>query len=108
MRNLKLTIRYDGTDFSGWQTQPGKRTVQEVIENAIREITLEGPGAGGIETASAVVADLVSIVGTTGTGFLQGDPVWRQVERMPSGEPSGSASAKTRRLASLAPSPTTS
>src|SRR5215218_4050157 len=24
MRNLKLTIRYDGTDFSGWQTQPGK------------------------------------------------------------------------------------
>jgi homoserine dehydrogenase len=54
--------------------------------DAIREITLEGPGAGGIETASAVVADLVSIVGTTGTGFLQGDPVWRQVERMPPGE----------------------
>ena len=23
MRNLKLTIRYDGTDFNGWQTQPG-------------------------------------------------------------------------------------
>ena len=41
MRNLKLTIRYDGTDFSGWQTQPGKRTVQETIENAIREITRE-------------------------------------------------------------------
>ncbi len=54
--------------------------------DAIREITLEGPGAGGIETASAVVADLVSIVGTTGTGFLQGDPVWRQVERMAPGE----------------------
>jgi homoserine dehydrogenase len=54
--------------------------------DAIREITLEGPGAGGIETASAVVADLVSIVGTTGTGFLQGDPVWRQVERMPPGD----------------------
>ena len=45
--------------------------------DAIREITLEGPGAGGIETASAVVADMVSIVGTTGTGFLQNDPVWR-------------------------------
>ena len=27
--------------------------------DAIREITLEGPGAGGIETASAVVADMV-------------------------------------------------
>ena len=54
--------------------------------DAIREITLEGPGAGGVETASAVVADLVSIVGTTGTGFLQGDPVWHEIERMPAGE----------------------
>jgi homoserine dehydrogenase len=54
--------------------------------DAIREITLEGPGAGGIETASAVVADLVSIVGTSGTGFLQDDPVWRELERLPSGD----------------------
>jgi homoserine dehydrogenase len=45
--------------------------------DAIREITLEGPGAGGIETASAVVADLVSVVGTAGTGFLQNDACWR-------------------------------
>jgi homoserine dehydrogenase len=54
--------------------------------DAIREITLEGPGAGGIETASAVVADLVSIVGTTGTGFLQDDPVWHELERLPPGD----------------------
>ena len=54
--------------------------------DAIREITLEGPGAGGIETASAVVADMVSIVGTTGTGFLQNDPVWRSLERLPPGD----------------------
>jgi tRNA pseudouridine38-40 synthase len=39
VRNLKLTIRYDGTDFFGWQSQPGKRTVQETIEKAIAEIT---------------------------------------------------------------------
>jgi homoserine dehydrogenase len=54
--------------------------------DAIREITLEGPGAGGHETASAVVADLVAIVGTTGTGFLQNDPVWRSLDRLPPGE----------------------
>jgi homoserine dehydrogenase len=54
--------------------------------DAIREITLEGPGAGGLETASAVVADMVSIVGTTGTGFLQNDPVWRTLDRLPPGE----------------------
>ena len=54
--------------------------------DAIREITLEGPGAGGIETASAVVADLVSIIGTSGTGFLHDDPCWRTLERMPPGD----------------------
>jgi homoserine dehydrogenase len=54
--------------------------------DAIREITLEGPGAGGLETASAVVADMISIVGTTGTGFLQNDACWRELERLPRGE----------------------
>jgi len=49
----------------------------------IREITLEGPGAGGVETASAVVADLVSVVGTSGTGFLQNDACWRELDRLP-------------------------
>jgi homoserine dehydrogenase len=51
--------------------------------DAIREITLEGPGAGGVETASAVVADLVSVVGTAGTGFLQNDACWRELPRLP-------------------------
>lgn len=39
MRNLKITLSYDGTDFSGWQTQPGKRTVQETLEGAIAALT---------------------------------------------------------------------
>jgi homoserine dehydrogenase len=54
--------------------------------DAIREITLEGPGAGGPETASAVVADLVTVVGTSGTGFLQNDACWRELPRLPAGE----------------------
>ena len=54
--------------------------------DAIREITLEGPGAGGIETASAVVADMVSVIGTTGTGFLQNDACWRSLPPLPPGE----------------------
>jgi homoserine dehydrogenase len=54
--------------------------------DAIREITIEGPGAGGTETASAVVADMVSVIGTTGTGFLQNDACWRTLERLPTGD----------------------
>src|SRR5215831_826791 len=41
MRNLKLIISYDGTDFNGWQTQPGYRTVQETLEKAIAVLTGE-------------------------------------------------------------------
>jgi homoserine dehydrogenase len=54
--------------------------------DAIREITMEGPGAGGIETASAVVSDMVSVIGTTGTGFLQNDACWRELAKLPPGE----------------------
>jgi len=53
--------------------------------DAIREITLEGPGAGGIETASAVVADTVSVLGTAANGFLQNDACWRELETLPPG-----------------------
>jgi homoserine dehydrogenase len=53
--------------------------------DAIREITLEGPGAGGVETASAVIADMVSVIGTMGTGFLQNDAAWRELPRLEPG-----------------------
>jgi tRNA pseudouridine38-40 synthase len=41
MRYLKLTLAYDGTNFSGWQWQPTQRTVQGELEAAMREITGE-------------------------------------------------------------------
>ena len=39
MRNIKLTIEYDGRDFNGWQKQPNKLNIQGTIENAIKAIT---------------------------------------------------------------------
>ena len=41
MRNIKLTIEYDGKDFNGWQKQPGKPNIQGSIEYAIEQITGE-------------------------------------------------------------------
>ena len=41
MRNIKLTIEYDGKDFNGWQKQPNKLNIQGTIERAIEEITGE-------------------------------------------------------------------
>jgi len=41
LRTLKLTLAYDGTDFAGWQVQPGCRTVQETLEAAVEQVTGE-------------------------------------------------------------------
>ena len=49
MRNVKLTLEYDGSDFAGWQTQASGRTVQEEVTKVLREVlqedvTIEGAG----------------------------------------------------------------
>lgn len=41
MRNIKLTIEYDGTGYHGWQIQPNARTVQGTLEEKISTITGE-------------------------------------------------------------------
>ena len=41
MRNVRLTIEYDGSGFNGWQKQPNKLNIQGTIEKAIGRITGE-------------------------------------------------------------------
>ena len=41
MTRIKLIIQYDGTNFSGWQLQPGKRTVQGELEKALEFLLKE-------------------------------------------------------------------
>lgn len=38
MRNIKLTIEYDGKGFGGWQKQPNKLNIQGEIERAINQV----------------------------------------------------------------------
>jgi len=42
-KTWKLTLAYDGTDFSGWQIQPGERTVQGELQSALSRVTGESP-----------------------------------------------------------------
>ncbi|MBA4549411.1 tRNA pseudouridine(38-40) synthase TruA [Thermoactinomyces intermedius] len=47
MKKIKLVIAYDGTDFSGFQSQPGQRTIQGTLEEALRKITGEAVSVHG-------------------------------------------------------------
>jgi tRNA pseudouridine38-40 synthase len=43
MATYRLTLEYDGSDFSGWQRQPGVRTVEGELRTAIARVTGEAP-----------------------------------------------------------------
>ena len=43
LQTWKLTLSYDGTDFSGWQVQPGESTVQGELQAALGRVTGESP-----------------------------------------------------------------
>lgn len=43
MRNIRLTIQYEGTNYSGWQAQPNETTIQGLLQEAIKKITGEDP-----------------------------------------------------------------
>jgi tRNA pseudouridine38-40 synthase len=71
MRNIKLTLGYDGTDYSGWQTQPGFRTVQEVVEAAIAKITGQAPrvnASGRTDTGVHAVGQVANFYTTAEHG----------------------------------------
>ncbi|WP_020468592.1 tRNA pseudouridine(38-40) synthase TruA [Zavarzinella formosa] len=62
MRNIKIVLSYDGTDFNGWQIQPGLRTVQETLELAAEQITGSRPKANASGRTDAGVHAVGQVV----------------------------------------------
>jgi tRNA pseudouridine38-40 synthase len=58
IRNIKLTICYDGSDYHGWQIQPGKKTIQETITEAIESLIGEEVRLFGASRTDAGVSAL--------------------------------------------------
>lgn len=55
MRNIKLTLAYDGAKFHGWQIQPSVATIQGSLTDAIRKITQEPVSVYGASRTDAGV-----------------------------------------------------
>jgi len=61
----KLTLAYDGTDFAGWQIQPGELTVQGHLQAALGRISGESPlpqGSGRTDAGVHALAQVASFL----------------------------------------------
>lgn len=78
MRNIRLLIEYEGTNYSGWQAQRGLPTVQGTLIQAIKELTgaeAELQGASRTDAgvhASGQVANFLSGTNITTLGIRNG------------------------------------
>ena len=61
MRTLKLTLAYDGTDFHGWQVQPGLLTIQGELERVLEEIEEKPVAVAGSGRTDAGVHALAQV-----------------------------------------------
>jgi tRNA pseudouridine38-40 synthase len=63
LQTWKLTLAYDGTDFHGWQVQPGKLTIQGELQAALGRVTGESPlpqGSGRTDAGVHALAQVAS------------------------------------------------
>lgn len=63
-RNLKITLAYDGSEFHGWQVQPGLRTVQGTLAECLKRLTGEDvlpQGSGRTDTGVHALAQVASV-----------------------------------------------
>ncbi len=64
MRNLKLTLAYDGHDFAGWQVQPDRLSVQGTLVSAFEHLTGEKTlpqGSGRTDAGVHALAQIASV-----------------------------------------------
>jgi tRNA pseudouridine38-40 synthase len=63
VRNLKLILAYDGSEFAGWQVQPGRPTIQGTLASAIGRLTGENvlpQGSGRTDAGVHAFAQVAS------------------------------------------------
>jgi tRNA pseudouridine38-40 synthase len=76
---LRLTLEYDGTDFSGWAAQPGLRTVESEARRALEEVF---PAVGQLAVAGRTDAGVHALEQVASVDVQGGPPPDRAAEAL--------------------------
>lgn len=82
MRNILLTVEYDGSSFHGWQEQPGQRTVQGVIQDAISQVLSQPIKVNGTSRTDAGVHALGQCCNFTGEFSIPTENIMKAVNNV--------------------------
>lgn len=81
-RRIRLTVAYDGTDFAGWQVQPGLATIQGELERALSEIEGAPVAVAGSGRTDAGVHALAQVAACTIHNRIPEDNLRRAINRL--------------------------
>jgi len=82
MRRIRMTVSYDGTDFHGWQVQPGLPTVQSVLEMVLAEIEGAPVKVAGSGRTDAGVHALAQVAAFTLVNPIPVDNLRKAINRL--------------------------
>jgi tRNA pseudouridine38-40 synthase len=81
LQTWKLTLAYDGTDFQGWQVQPGLATIQGELQGALGRVTGESPLPQGSGRTDAGVHALAQVASFTLRAPIPAENLQRALNR---------------------------
>jgi tRNA pseudouridine38-40 synthase len=81
MRHIKITLAYDGTDFHGWQVQPGLPTIQGSLEHILSQIDSQPVNVTGSGRTDAGVHALAQVAGFSLANRIPLDNLRRAMNR---------------------------
>ena len=82
MRRIRMTVSYDGTEYHGWQVQPGLPTVQSILETVLAEIEGAPVKVAGSGRTDAGVHALAQVAAFTLVNPIPVDNLRKAINRL--------------------------